>query len=147
MTITTPFSFVGPEISTTSGDATATNQATIIAHLTDIKGSGWGAADNLSEIGEDVAGLNGDAMRGTDGANTATPPTASEIVSAIMAGGDVDGYTLEESLKICMAALAGELSGAETTTITFRAADDSKDRITATVTDDGNRTSITLDAT
>jgi len=74
-------------------------------------------------------------------------PSASDIVTAIMAGGDVDGFTLEESLKICMAALAGKVTGAGSTTITFRAADDSKNRIVATVTGDGNRTSLSLDAT
>jgi hypothetical protein len=64
----------------------------------------------------------------------------------MLASGDVDGYTLEETLKICMAALAGKVSGAGTSTITFRAADDSKDRIVATVTGNGNRTSITIDS-
>jgi hypothetical protein len=62
-----------------ASDATAANQTTIINGLTDIKGAGWVAADNLAEIAEDVAGLNGDPMRGTDGANTTTPPTAAAI--------------------------------------------------------------------
>jgi hypothetical protein len=61
------------------GDATAANQTTIINGLTDIKGAGWVAADNLAEIAEDVTGLNGDPMRGTNGANTTTPPTAAAI--------------------------------------------------------------------
>lgn len=65
------------------GDATAANQTTILGHLTDIKGTGWVAADNLAEIAEDVAGLNGDAMRGTDGANTTAPDNAS--ITAILA--------------------------------------------------------------
>ncbi len=76
-----------------------------------------------------------------------TPPTTTEIKDAIFSGGDVDGYTLEETLKLCMAALAGKLSGAATTTITIRAADDSKGRIVATVDSNGNRTAVTLDAT
>jgi len=60
---------------------------------------------------------------------------------------DIDGYTLEDALKLCLAALAGKISGAATATNTIRAADDSKARITATVDSDGNRTAITLDAT
>jgi hypothetical protein len=72
-------------------------------------------------------------------------PTAAENAAAILAAGDVDGYSLEETLKLCLAALAGKLSGAATTTIEIRAADDSKVRITATVDEDGNRTSVTLD--
>lgn len=78
---------------------------------------------------------------------TTAPPTAAENAAAILAAGDVDGFTLEQTLKLCLAALAGKLSGAATTTITIRAADDSKARITATVDADGNRSSLTLDAT
>lgn len=77
----------------------------------------------------------------------AAVPTTSQISAAILAAGDVDGYSLEQTLKLCLAALAGKLSGAATTTITIRAADDSKDRITATVDADGARSAVTLDAT
>jgi len=72
---------------------------------------------------------------------------ANEITPAeILAAGDVDGYSLEETLKLCLSALAGKVSGAGTTTITIRSADDSADRIVATVDTDGNRSSITLNA-
>jgi hypothetical protein len=87
-------------------------------------------------------------MRGTDSANTVVPdaagvaPTAAEI----MAAGDVDGFTLEEAMKLCLAGLAGKLSGAAGVTVTIQAADDSKARITATVDSDGNRSAVTLDA-
>lgn len=73
-------------------------------------------------------------------------PTATEVATQVLASGDVDGYSLEETLKLCLAALAGKLSGAATTSIVIRASDDSKDRITATVDANGNRTAITLDA-
>jgi hypothetical protein len=53
------------------------------AEIDEIKGAGWVAGDNLAEIAEDVAGLNGDAMRGTEGANTTTPPTVVEIRTEI----------------------------------------------------------------
>jgi hypothetical protein len=69
------------------------------------------------------------------------------IANAVLAAGDIDGYSLEEALKLCAAVLAGKVSGAGTNTITFRAADDSKDRIVATVTSEGNRTSLVLDVT
>lgn len=71
----------------------------------------------------------------------------SEIASGVLSAGDVDGYSLEEALKICAAVLAGKVSGAGTQTITFRAADDSKDRVVATVAGQGNRTSVTIDVT
>jgi hypothetical protein len=56
------------------------------------------------------------------------------------------GFTLRESLRLILAALAGKLSGAGTTTITIRAANDLKPRITAAVDGDGNRSSLVLDA-
>ena len=36
-----------------------------------------------------------------------------KIVRRTLADGDIDGYTLEEAMKICLAALAGKVSGAE----------------------------------
>ena len=68
-------------------------------------------------------------------------------VADILASGDIDGYNIEEALKLCLAVLAGKISGAGTTTILIRAADDSKDRITATVDSNGNRSSISIDTT
>lgn len=70
----------------------------------------------------------------------------SAVVAAILAGGDVDGFTVESSLKLLLAAMAGKVSGAGTTTVTIKAADDSKARITATVDSSGNRSALTLDA-
>lgn len=68
-----------------------------------------------------------------------------EIVDEILAGGDIDGFTLEEAQKLLLAGLS-KISGAATATNTFRAADDSKDRITATVDSNGNRSAVTFDA-
>jgi hypothetical protein len=66
-------------------------------------------------------------------------------VADILASGDIDGFTIEQASKLILAALAGKVSGAGTTTITIKAADDSKPRITATVDTIGNRSSITTD--
>lgn len=71
---------------------------------------------------------------------------SEKAVEEIQKTGDIDGYTLEEALKLILSVLAGKVSGGGTTEITFRAADDSKDRVVATITSAGNRTSITLDA-
>jgi len=62
-----------------------------------------------------------------------------------LAGGDIDGYSLEEALKICASILAGKVSGAGTTEITFRSVDDTADRVVATVIGQGNRTAVTID--
>lgn len=55
--------------------------------------------------------------------------------------------TVRESLRIILSATAGKVSGAATTTMLFRDSNDSKNRITATVDADGNRSAITLDDT
>ncbi|RLG43410.1 MAG: hypothetical protein DRN81_06560 [Thermoproteota archaeon] len=58
-----------------------------------------------------------------------------------------DSTTFRQMLRIIFAALAGKSSGGGTTTVKFRDIADTKDRITATVDSDGNRTDITLDGT
>src|SRR3990167_1669444 len=55
--------------------------------------------------------------------------------------------TLRQILRGYSAALLGKISGGGTATEVFRDIDDSKDRITATVDEDGNRTAITIDLT
>jgi hypothetical protein len=50
-------------------------------------------------------------------------------------------------MRLMLASLAGKLSGAATTTVVVRSATDAKDRITATVDADGNRTAVTHDTT
>ena len=94
-----------------------------------------------------------DAQGATGTGLTAIPWNASwdaevqsEVTDALNAM-DIDGYTGAEAVKLILAAVAGKLSGAATTTATIRAADDSKARITATVDADGNRSAVTLDAT
>jgi len=56
------------------------------------------------------------------------------------------GWTTDELLRIFAAVLAGKVSGAGTGTETFRGILDNKDRVVATVTSNGDRTAITLDA-
>jgi hypothetical protein len=70
-----------------------------------------------------------------------TAPTAADIWSHAVEG----TYTAEEILRIMAAALAGKVSGADSSTIHFRDLTDTKDRITATVDAGGNRTAITHD--
>lgn len=58
---------------------------------------------------------------------------------------DIDGFSLEEAMRLILASLAGKVI-ASATSFSARAADDSKVRITATATADGDRTAVTLDA-
>jgi len=54
--------------------------------------------------------------------------------------------TLRQALRIYLSALAGKSSGGGTNTVKYRDLADSKNRITATVDANGNRTAVTLDA-
>lgn len=124
-----------------SGLATAANLATVAGYLdTEVAAI---LEDTGTTIPAQIAALNNLSAAQV----AAAVPTAAQNAAAILAAGDVDGYSLEETLKICLAALAGKLSGAATATVVIRAADDSKARITATCDSSGNRSAITLDET
>jgi hypothetical protein len=71
-------------------------------------------------------------------------PSPESVASEIMAFQVETGYSLLEIMRLMSAALLGkvDISGS---THTFRSADDSVDRITATVDGAGQRTAITLD--
>lgn len=75
--------------------------------------------------------------------------TAAQVAEQVLDSELVEiGLTVREALRIMSAALAGTVSGASGSTITFRAAaSDEKPRIVASVDGSGNRTSVTLDAT
>ena len=64
-----------------------------------------------------------------------------------LAAGVETNRTLRQALRLILAASAGKVSGAATTTVAIWDTNDSKDRITATVDADGNRSAVTLDAT
>ena len=81
-------------------------------------------------------------------AMTLTSGERDSVAAALLdlANGVETGYTLRQVLRILAAAMGGKLSGAATTTVAIRSITDSKDRITATVDSDGNRSAVTLDA-
>lgn len=79
-------------------------------------------------------------------AGGATPLSPEGLAFELLDNQDIDtGYSLRDALKLILSATAGKVSGAETTTITFRNLPDSIDRIVATVDANGNRTSLTYD--
>lgn len=75
-------------------------------------------------------------------------PTANENADALLDRADAveTSWTPRQALRIILAALAGKASGLDTTSVVFRNVADTKDRITATVDANGNRTAVTLDA-
>ena len=72
-----------------------------------------------------------------------------EKTSNLKSGDAIEsGLTLLQALRLLVAAEAGKISGAATTTVTIRnAVADSKNRMVATVDVDGNRSAITYDLT
>lgn len=85
----------------------------------------------------------GDAMALTSGERNSVADALLDRTNGIETGSTPRG-----AMRLMLAALAGKLSGAAGTTVTFRnAVADSKDRIVATVTADGNRTAVTTDQT
>ena len=98
------------------------------------------------------------ADTGTDGVVVAagsktgyalTSGERDSIAAALLdlSNGIETSLTLRGAMRLIAAASAGKLSGAGTTNITIRSVGDSKTRITATVTENGDRTSVTVDAT
>ena len=80
-----------------------------------------------SELGTALSGLN--------------DITVADIIAGISEG----SLDLQEMLRIIVAAVAGKASGGGTATIKFRDLADTKDRITATVDVNGNRSVVTVD--
>lgn len=87
-----------------------------------------------------------------DGTVEVTDLTLDTLVKGIDDADAVWDATLEGSetasdmMRLMRAALIGKAAGAATTVMTFRDAADSKARITATVDESGNRSSVTVDA-
>lgn len=83
----------------------------------------------------------GSAMTLTSGERDSIAAAQLDLANGVEAG-----LTERQALRLIVAALAGKLSGAATTTITIRnAVADSKDRITATVDSNGNRSAVSVD--
>lgn len=76
------------------------------------------------------------------------PPTAAQNATELLdqAAGVETNRTVRQALRLMLAALGGKLSGAATATVAIRDTNDSKNRITASVDADGNRTSVSYDA-
>lgn len=76
-------------------------------------------------------------------AGGATPLSPEGLAASLLDGNDIEnGYTLRESIRLILAASAGKLSGAETTTVVIRDINDTVNRIVATVDANGNRTAV-----
>jgi hypothetical protein len=100
-------------------------------------------------VSVDIGGIQNTsfAAGAIDAAALATD-AANEIADAYLdrANAIEVGLTPRQAQRLEAAALAGKLSGAATTTVVIRnAVADSKNRITATVDSDGNRSAVAID--
>lgn len=67
------------------------------------------------------------------------------IASAVLASAIETGYDLKSAMRLVLSAMAGKVSGAQSSSIHFRNVTDTKDRIIATVDGNGNRTVMVHD--
>lgn len=100
-----------------------------------------GANNNLG----DVTNVNQVSIRSSNSAGLTSQATAEEIAEAVFNNAVESGFDLTETLRLILATLAGKVSGAGTSTITFRDVNDTKNRVISNVDSNGNRTSVTLD--
>jgi hypothetical protein len=128
--------------------ATAANQTTIIGYLdTEI-------AAILAAVDTEIAAIKaktdnlpaspaatGDAMTLTSGERDAVAAALLDLAAGIETN-----RTLRQAMRLILATAVGKLSGAATNTVAIRDTNDTKDRVTATVDGDGNRSVVTLDA-
>lgn len=89
----------------------------------------------------------GSAAADSINASALATDAVTEIVNAILAAVVEGSTTLVQSIRLHNAALGGKASGLATTTAVYRDVGDTKNRISATVDADGNRSAVTLDLT
>lgn len=121
-------------------DTIKTQAVTAAAGVTVLASVGT-AATSTAQTGDNFARLGAPA-----GASVSADIVAVTAKTALIPGTQ-DGKTFAQTMLLMASALLGKASGMATTTAVFRAVDDSKDRITATVDANGNRSAVTLDAT
>ena len=88
-----------------------------------------------------------DSMFGASVLNVNVSTMSSGAVDSILDDPVEGSFTMRQLLRLMASALFGKASGGGTATVTFRDLGDSKNRITATVTSNGDRTTVVLDAT
>jgi len=105
------------------------------------------ATDALPADPADASNITA-AFAVTDGKIDALNNIAVSDITGVEVDNDGSAISLEGAIKLILAVLTGKSSGGGTATVVFRNIGDSKNRISATVDADGNRTAVgTRDAT
>lgn len=122
--------------------AMVSGEALLWGHVTGLKNAPC-LIDGAGTIGAAVRGKTRIALDVQIGSR----PSAEDVAWAVLDSSEIEGgLTVRQALKLMAAALAGRISGADTTTVRIRSAvADDVERITATVDEHGNRTAIAVD--
>lgn len=125
-------------------DATVAKEATVAAlnNLSSAQAQAAAAAALAAYDGPTRAEATSDKD-----AVIAAIPSATANADALLdrTDGIETGWNLRKVLRLLSSVLLGKVSGAGTSTNTFRDLNDTKDRVAATVDTDGNRTAVTKD--
>jgi hypothetical protein len=131
-------------------DSNSTQLAAIVADTSELQ-TDWvngGRLDLLIDAVKAKTDLIPASPAAVGSAMTLTSGERDAVAAALLdlAAGVETNRTLRQALRIMLAALAGKTSGMGTTTGTIRDTNDTVDRIVATLDADGNRSSVTLNA-
>jgi hypothetical protein len=127
----------------------------VVASVSGAVGSVTGAVGSVTgNVGGNVVGsvgsVTGSVTVGTNNDKTGYALSSAgdnAVADALLdrSAGVETNRTPRQALRLMLSALAGKLSGAATTTVAIRDTNDTKNRITATVDADGNRTAVSYD--
>lgn len=123
---------------------TVTRQLTDLAYPTTSGRSMDVDASGGVEVGSFQAGAITAAAIATGAvdADALAADAGTEIATAVWAAVLEGAHTAADILRLCVSVLTGKSSGGGTTTVVFRNLGDSKNRISATVDANGNRTAV-----
>lgn len=125
-----------------SGDSTAADNLEL-----DYDGTGYSKINSSMSGVTNVTNVSGVSyVTQVSGVSRVTLVDTATNVGTITITG-VDGYTINQALKLLLAFTVGRASGAGGATLRFRNTPDTLDRITMTVDASGNRSSISLNVT
>lgn len=155
--VATPDTAGHPKVTVKSGTGTGEvnlsggNLAGSVASVTGAVGSVTGAVGSVAgavgsvtgNVGGNVTGSVGSVAAGGITAASLAADAVDEILDEVVEG----TTTLRQMLRGFAAALLSKASGLATTTAVYRDIGDTKNRISATVDADGNRSAVTLDLT
>lgn len=125
-----------------SGLATASALTTVDTVVDSIKAVTDALPDALATVDGNVDAILEDTGTTIPGLIAGLPGDILDL-----ANGVETSITPRQALRLILAAAAGKISGAGTTTITIRNVGDTKTRITATTDSAGNRSAVTTDVT